>query len=334
VVSLTDGELDELLRSPFAPGELGGRADGVAIVVSPGGSVGAAVAARAAALPAVLIANGHDPDRPPVHADVVVDAAVAGVDDVLATVEANPIAATTLAVLLRGAPYRDTATGLAAESAAYSTLQAGPEFARWRAGRPLGAPASTGAPVRVERAGPRLTLTLDRPEVRNALNVAMRDALLEGFGLAAADDGIADIVLCGAGPSFCAGGDLDEFGSFEDPASAHLARLAGSVGRAIDVVADRTTVEMHGACAGSGVELAAFARTVVAAPDTTFALPEVGLGLVPGAGGTVSIVRRAGRHRTALLALAGHPIDVATAQAWGLVDRVGDPEMAWTRADR
>jgi enoyl-CoA hydratase/carnithine racemase len=334
VVTLADGEFDDLLRSPFAPGELGGRADGVAIVVSPGGTVGPVAAARVAALPAVVIANGHDPADPPAHADVVVDAAVATVDDVLATVEATPIAATTLAVLLRGAPYRDTATGLAVESAAYSTLQAGPEFARWRAGRARRTRKSNAAPVRVERAGPRLTVTLDRPDVRNALDVAMRDALLDAFALAGADDGIADVVMRGAGPSFCAGGDLDEFGSFEDPASAHLARLAASVGLAIDAVSDRTTVQMHGACAGSGVELAAFARIVIAAPDTTFALPEVGFGLVPGAGGTVSIVRRAGRHRTALLALAGRPIDVATALVWGLIDRVGDAEMASTGADR
>jgi enoyl-CoA hydratase/carnithine racemase len=75
-------------------------------------------------------------------------------------------------------------------------------------------------------------------------------------------------------------------------------------------------------CAGSGIELPAFAGTVVAAPDTTFALPEVSLGLVPGAGGTVSLPHRIGRHRTALLALSGATIDAPTALAWGLVDRL------------
>ena len=70
------------------------------------------------------------------------------------------------------------------------------------------------------------------------------------------------------------------------------------------------------------MELPAFAGHVVADPATTFALPEVSLGLVPGAGGTVSLPARIGRHRTALLALLGHPIDVPTALAWGLVDGV------------
>jgi enoyl-CoA hydratase/carnithine racemase len=77
---------------------------------------------------------------------------------------------------------------------------------------------------------------------------------------------------------------------------------------------------VHGPCAGAGIELAAFAGTVVAEAGTTFRLPEVGMGLIPGAGGTVGIPRRIGRWRTLYLALTGHRIDVATALAWGLVD--------------
>jgi enoyl-CoA hydratase/carnithine racemase len=75
---------------------------------------------------------------------------------------------------------------------------------------------------------------------------------------------------------------------------------------------------------GSGVELAAFAGRVVAHPDTTFSLPELSMGLLPGAGGTVSLPGRIGRHRTAWLMLTGHRIDARTAQAWGLVDEI-DP---------
>jgi enoyl-CoA hydratase/carnithine racemase len=73
---------------------------------------------------------------------------------------------------------------------------------------------------------------------------------------------------------------------------------------------------------GSGIELAAFTSTVVSAPGTTLALPEIGLGLVPGAGGTVSLTRRVGRLRTALLAFSAQAIDVTTAKDWGLVDRI------------
>jgi enoyl-CoA hydratase/carnithine racemase len=248
---------------------------------------------------------------------------VASLDDVLATVERNPIAATTLALLLRGADERSAGAGLVAESATYSMLQAGPEFLAWRAATPV-KPRSPepGPAVRIERAGERLDLVLNRPQVRNALNTAVRDGLLEGLAVAAADHTITEVVLRGEGPSFCSGGDLAEFGSFADPASAHLVRLTASIGRAIAALGPRVRAEVHGACAGSGVELPAFAAPVVAAADFSAALPEVALGLVPGAGGTVSVVRRVGRHRTALLALSGARIDAATALAWGLVDEV------------
>jgi enoyl-CoA hydratase/carnithine racemase len=79
---------------------------------------------------------------------------------------------------------------------------------------------------------------------------------------------------------------------------------------------------LHGACMGAGIELAAFARRVVAAADAAIGLPEVTLGLIPGAGGTISLPRRIGRHRTALLALSGKNVDAATALEWGLVDEV------------
>ena len=96
--------------------------------------------------------------------------------------------------------------------------------------------------------------------MRNALNTAMRDALVEAFALPALDPSITEVHLRGAGESFCAGGDLDEFGIFPDPATAHLMRLRQSVGRAIDAVAERVTAHLHGACVGSGIELPAFAR--------------------------------------------------------------------------
>ncbi|HYT40119.1 MAG TPA: enoyl-CoA hydratase/isomerase family protein, partial [Acidimicrobiia bacterium] len=81
---------------------------------------------------------------------------------------------------------------------------------------------------------------------------------------------------------------------------------------------------LHGACIGAGIEMAAFAGRVIAHIDAVISLPEVGLGLIPGAGGTVSLPRRIGRHRTAELALGGGPIDAPTAQKWGLVDAI-DP---------
>ncbi|MEX2293072.1 MAG: enoyl-CoA hydratase/isomerase family protein [Acidimicrobiales bacterium] len=248
------------------------------------------------------------------------------IDAIQATVARNPMAAVALAQVLRGAPSRTIDDGLMVESAVYSSLQAGPEFAAWRASRPRRDRPSEGDPVLLERRGPTLDITLDRPAVRNALNTEMRDALMEAFALPMADPSITDVRLRGAGDAFCAGGDLDEFGSFVDPASAHLLRLEQSVGRAIASIAERVTVHLHGACMGSGIELPAFASRVVAHSSTLIALPEVSLGLIPGAGGTVSLPRRIGRWRTARLALTGEKIDAAAALAWGLVDAVDDSE--------
>jgi enoyl-CoA hydratase/carnithine racemase len=92
----------------------------------------------------------------------------------------------------------------------------------------------------------------------------------------------------------------------------------------VAAVAERLEARLHGACLGAGIELAAFARHVVATEDAVIGLPEVTLGLIPGAGGTVSVTGRAGRHNTAWLALSGSAVDAETAHAWGLVDEIVD----------
>jgi enoyl-CoA hydratase/carnithine racemase len=135
-------------------------------------------------------------------------------------------------------------------------------------------------------------------------------------------------VLNGNGPSFSAGGDLDEFGTRPDPATAHITRLARSPARLIHQLGDRVEVHIHGVTLGGGIEIAAFAGTVTAAADTSIGLPELELGLIPGAGGTVSVTRRIGRQRTTALALSGARIDADTADAWGLIDRVIRPAPA------
>jgi enoyl-CoA hydratase/carnithine racemase len=167
-----------------------------------------------------------------------------------------------------------------------------------------------------------LRVTLARPEKRNAFSAGMRDGLVEALRVAVADPGIREIVLDGEGPAFCSGGDLDEFGTLPDPATAHAVRTTRSAARLLAACAGRVRAEVHGACVGAGVELPAFAARVVAREDASFWLPELTLGLVPGAGGTVSLPRRIGRQRTAWLALSGRPIDARTALGWGLVDEV------------
>ncbi len=242
-----------------------------------------------------------------------------------AEVRRSPQASVLLAQVLRTGAGLDVATGLMVESLAYSTLQGGPVFRSWLARRqrspakPRRQPADA---VVVERRGDVLVLTLNRPQVRNAVDTHLRDGLADGLALACADTSIAAVELRGAGPDFSSGGDLDEFGTLPDPVTAHLVRTDRSAAKLLWRVGEMTTGYVHGACVGAGIELAAFARRVVAAPGSRFQLPEVSMGLVPGSGGTVSIPRRIGRQRTAWLAMTGAELDVAVASSWGLVDDI------------
>ncbi|WP_427917636.1 enoyl-CoA hydratase/isomerase family protein [Streptomyces sp. cg40] len=241
-------------------------------------------------------------------------------------VESRPAAAVALVQVLRmggGLPVPDR---LVLESLAYSTLQGGAAFRSWLAAsrRRTHRPAET--PVRLGRDGSRLSITLDRPWVRNAFDAATRDALCEALEVAVADPSIARVDLCGNGPAFCSGGDLSEFGTSSDPARAHLVRVRRSPAALLNRCAPRVTAHLHGACVGAGIELAAFAGRVIAAPDTVIRLPEIGMGLIPGAGGTASIPVRVGRERAAYLALSGAELSAVDALSWGLVDEIGETD--------
>ena len=259
----------------------------------------------------VCVTDAADPPHPWVHGDG---------SDVGATVAAHPLASLALVALLRSTGHGDVWTGLAAESATYAALLGGDDFRSWLATQDHH--VSEGPAVRTDRTGDCLVITLDRPEVHNAFNRAMRDQLVEALQLAASDRTIAEVVLEGAGPSFSSGGDLAEFGTVPDPPTAHAVRLTRHPGWWMEQCRDRVVAHLHGACIGAGIELPAFAARVEAAPDSSFALPEVGMGLIPGAGGTVSVTRRIGRQRCAWLALSGARLDATTALRWGLVDRV------------
>lgn len=218
--------------------------------------------------------------------------------------------------------------GVVTESLAYSTLQSGAEFARWLAERGPAVVPELPNPVLAEREGDVLRVRFNRAQRHNAFSTDARAALLEALDVALLDPSVTEVVLSGNGPSFCSGGDLGEFGTFTDPASAHLARTRHSPALALDALTTRLgpacRAEVHGQVLGSGLEMAAFCGHVTCRPGATLGLPELALGLIPGAGGTVSITRRIGRWRTAYLVLSGRFVDAPTALEWGLVDALAE----------
>ena len=263
----------------------------------------------------LYITDRDDPPEPWVKAP--------GIDVLVSGVRNHPHASTTLAQVLRchtGFAAHDLVT----ESLAYAALQGGREHQAWlETNRGRSRADDDGSPaVLITRSGDTLEVVLDRPARRNAFSARMRDDLLAALQLASSDPTITAVQLRGNGPSFCSGGDLAEFGTVEDPATAHDIRMTRSAGYHAHLVAEKLTAHLHGRCVGAGVELPAFAGHVVAAPGTTFRLPEVTMGLIPGAGGTASIPRRIGTSRAAWLALTGVEVDAETALRWGLVDSI------------
>jgi hypothetical protein len=278
---------------------------------------------RAGALPQVaaaldvLLTTAPDPPRPWVSVPDI-DEALAQIG---ATLARTPVASSVAAQVVRIGEGRPFHQALLVESLAYSTLLGGAEFRRWRAETPKSPRAGDdGPPVRIEREGSVLRIVLSRPNKRNALSAAMRDGLCHALGLVALDPGIERAELSGEGQNFCAGGDFEEFGASGDLALAHVLRITASAAQGAHRVRERLRVIGHGACVGGGLEIAAAAGDFQLRPAALLWLPEVTMGLVPGAGGTVTVPRRVGRQRALYMMLTGARIDVETALAWGLAD--------------
>lgn len=242
---------------------------------------------------------------------------------VQAAASLSPIASATLARVLRLGEGLHFEAALELESLAYSTLLGGGEFARWLAGsarEPEGPQAE--APVRYDRTGDVVTLTLASPGNRNAMSAAMRDALYEALVNVLEDPSLPRLVLQAEGKCFSTGGALAEFGTAQDLAAAHVIRTQHSCARVLHRLGERAEVRLHGACIGSGIEVPMAAARRQGAADVLLQLPELRMGLIPGAGGTVTLARAIGRHRLLWLVLGAFRIGAAQALDWGLLSAV------------
>jgi E-phenylitaconyl-CoA hydratase len=183
--------------------------------------------------------------------------------------------------------------------------------------------------IRFDREGAVAILTIDRPEVRNALDLKASDQLVEAWRSFRDDDDLRVAILTGAGDrAFCAGADLRGVAEFyRNLSSAERLRRAenepGLGGITRNLVIDKPTVAaINGHCLAGGLELALACDLRIAANRATFGLPEVTRGIMPGAGGTQRLPRLVGPERALDLILTGRRIDASEAERIGLVSRV------------
>ena len=182
---------------------------------------------------------------------------------------------------------------------------------------------NSGAAAQVvrEQHGDILLVTIDNPPV-NALGVDVRRGLMEAIDAADGDAGVKAIVLAGAGRNFLGGADIREFG--KPPMPPALPDVCNRIEASNKLV----IAAIHGACLGGGLEIALSAHYRVALPSAKLGLPEVALGLLPGAGGTQRTPRLIGAQAALDLMLSGRHASAAEAARLGLVDRVEQGEDA------
>ncbi len=168
-------------------------------------------------------------------------------------------------------------------------------------------------------------LTLDNPPV-NGLSFAVRTAFAEGLDRANADPAVKAIVVTGAGKAFSGGADIKEFGSPKALAEPNL----GSVIRAVELSAKPVVAAIHSVAMGGGLELALGCHYRVTAPGANIALPEVKLGLLPGAGGTQRLPRVVGVEAALNMIVSGEPVKsefIAGFPGQKLFDRVIEGDL-------
>lgn len=177
-------------------------------------------------------------------------------------------------------------------------------------------------PVLYAKRGAIAVVSLNRPRQCNAYNLAMRDALHEIFSAISDDPEVHVVVMRGNGKAFCSGGDLSEFGSAPSPLVARSARWQRDVWGLLRALPQITLAAVHGAVVGGGFEMAMLCDLCLAADDSRFALPETGLGMIPGVGGTQTAPRLLGLGHALDLILSGRWLSAGEALRLGIAARV------------
>jgi enoyl-CoA hydratase/carnithine racemase len=182
----------------------------------------------------------------------------------------------------------------------------------------------TDTPLLFEKADNGVAwLTLNRPNVLNAMNMAMRDELWSAIAAVRDDPEIRVAVFRGAGNrAFSAGADISEFGTAPSYVDARRARQERDVWGAMLTCTKPLVAAIHGYAFGAGCEMTLFCDIRIASEDATFALPEVTLGYIPSAGGTQMLPRAVPPGVARRMILSGEPIDAAAALRAGLVQHV------------
>lgn len=173
-------------------------------------------------------------------------------------------------------------------------------------------------PIRTERRGSVLIITIDRPEVRNAFDFATSGAMKAAIDTYEADDALHAAVLTGAGGTFCAGMDLKAFARGEVP----YVDGRGVFGIINDPPAKPLVAAVEGNVLAGGFELMLVCDIVIAATDALFGIPEVRRGLLAGSGGLIELPKRVPLPIAMEMALTGEPIDADRARELGLVNQL------------
>ncbi len=170
------------------------------------------------------------------------------------------------------------------------------------------------------------TLTLDRSDARNALNLQMKQDLIAALDRIAGGSGVRAVLLRAEGPAFCVGQDLGEHAAaLEHDASSALGTVREHYNRIVATIAGLpvpVVVAIRGACVGAGLGFALAGDVRVAAEDARFATAFAGIGLASDSGLARALARSIGVSRATALLLLGEPFDAAQAHAWGLVHTV------------